>query len=78
MLRRRVRACSSAAFHAVLDHAGQLRKLMTSLAETIGFSAKGGPGALRGQATTELPEAFSKGGVPGIMWEDGNVWERVG
>ena len=41
------------------------------------FSAKGGPGALRGQATTELPEAFSKGGVPGIMWEDGNVWERV-
>jgi len=34
------------------------------------FSSKGGPSALRGQATTELPEAFSEGGAPGIMCID--------
>ena len=39
---------------------------------------RGGRAGFRGQITTALPEAFSARMLPGIMWEDGSVWERVG
>ena len=41
------------------------------------FTIKGGP-IVKGQVATALPAAYSPGTLPGIMWEDGNVWEKVG
>ena len=41
------------------------------------FSPKGGP-KVTGQVATALPLAYSPDTLPGIMWEDGNVWEKVG
>ena len=42
------------------------------------LAPSGGREGFRGQVTTALPEAFSADKLPGIMWEDGSVWERVG
>ena len=41
------------------------------------FAVKGGP-KVKGQVASALPAAYSPEMLPGIMWEDGNVWEKVG
>ena len=41
----------------------------------VDFTAKGGPAALRGQAVGAVP--LSRERRSGIMWEDGNTWEKL-